>query len=159
MKRFLQVLYWLISLTWGALSSIPGLLVALFAILFLKGKIHKNGFTFIVEFGGNWGGLNLGAVSFCGGYTTVCKDENWFEHTRRHEFGHSMQNLIFGPLMLFIVGIPSFIRYHYQNYRRSKGLPNKDYDDIWFEFQASSWGYKAINYIENTDFKYTYKRK
>ena len=79
--------------------------------------------------------------------------------TEAHEFGHSLQNLIFGPLFPFIVAIPSVIRCQYQNYRSKKGLPNKEYDSIWFEFQASSLGHKAVNYIENTDFKYTYKRK
>lgn len=68
-----QIVYWALQLTWGALLTVPGLLVALFAIAFLKAKVHRNGYSFIVEFGGDWGGLNLGAVSFCGGYTTKCQ--------------------------------------------------------------------------------------
>ena len=128
--------------------SFIGLITALICIIFLKGKVHRNGFTFIVEVGGNWGGINLGCVSLCGGYTTVCPNENWFQHTRRHEFGHSLQNLIFGPLFPFIVAIPSAIRYHYQNYRSSKGLPNKEYDAIWFEGMATKWGTKIIDKIE-----------
>lgn len=128
--------------------SLIGLITALICIIFLKGKVHRNGFTFIVEVGGNWGGINLGCVSLCGGYTTVCPNENWFQHTRRHEFGHSLQNLIFGPLFPFIVAIPSAIRYHYQNYRSSKGLPNKEYDAIWFEGMATKWGTKIIDKIE-----------
>ena len=125
-----------------------GLVVTGFCILFLKGKVHKNGFSYIVEVGGNWGGLDLGAVSRCGGYTTKCPDENWFQHTRRHEFGHSLQNIIWGPLFPFVIAIPSAIRYHYQNWRSSKGLPNKEYDAIWFEGQATRWGTKAIEKIE-----------
>ena len=148
-KVLLGILYWIGQLTWGIIMSLIGLITALICIIFLKGKAHRNGFTFIVEVGGNWGGLDLGAVSLCGGYTTVCPDENWFQHTRRHEFGHSLQNLIFGPLFPFIVAIPSAIRYHYQNYRSSKGLPNKEYDAIWFEGQATKWGTKTINKIEN----------
>lgn len=148
-KILLGILYWIGQLTWGIVMSLIGLITALICIIFLKGKVHKNGFTFIVEVGGNWGGLNLGCVSLCGGYTTVCPDENWFQHTRRHEFGHSLQNLIFGPLFPFIVAIPSAIRYHYQNYRSSKGLPNKEYDAIWFEGTATKWGIKTINKIEN----------
>lgn len=149
-KVLLSILYWIGQLTWGIIMSLIGLITALICIIFLKGKVHRNGFTFIVEVGGNWGGLNLGCVSLCGGYTTVCPDENWFQHTRRHEFGHSLQNLIFGPLFPFIVAIPSAIRYHYQNYRSSKGLPNKEYDAIWFEGQATKWGTKAIDNIEKT---------
>lgn len=140
--------FWLVSLTWGALLTIPGLFVALFCIVFLHGKPHRNGLTFIVEIGGDWGGFDMGAVALCGGYTTTCPSENWFEHTRRHEYGHALQNLIFGPFMLFIVTIPSVIRYHYQNYRAGKGLENKPYDAIWFEGTATAWGSNAIDIIE-----------
>jgi len=128
--------------------TILGLIITGFCILFLKGKVHKNGYSYIVEIGGNWGGLDLGAVALCGGYTTTCKDENWFQHTRRHEFGHSLQNLIWGPLFPFVIAIPSAIRYNYQNWRSKKGLENKDYDAIWFEGQATKWGTKAIEKIE-----------
>lgn len=126
----------------------PGLLVALFAKAFLKAKVHRNGYSFIVEFSGDWGGLNLGAVSFCGGYTTKCQNLNWFEHTRRHEFGHSLQNIVFGPFQIFLVAIPSAIRYHYQMARMRKGLPNKEYDSIWFEGTATKLGTWAIARIE-----------
>lgn len=149
MKVLKIIGYWLVQLTWGAVMTIPGLLVTCFCILFLHGKVHRNGYSYIVEIGGNWGGLNLGAVSLCGGYTTICPDEDWFEYTRRHEFGHSLQNMMFGPLMLFIVEIPSVIRYHYQNARSKKGLENKPYNDIWFEGTASAWGSNAIDKIES----------
>ena len=148
MKTLKVIGFWFVSLTWGSLMTIVGLIVTGFCILFLKGKVHKNGCSYIVEIGGNWGGLELGAVALCGGYTTTCPDENWFQHTRRHEFGHALQNLIFGPLMLFVVGIPSAIRYHYQNWRTKKGLENKPYDSIWFEGQATRWGTKFIDSFE-----------
>lgn len=147
-KIVLGILYWIGQLTWGIIMSLIGLITVLICVIFLKCKVHKNGFTFIIEIGGNWGGVNLGCVSLCGGYTTVCPDENWFQHTRRHEFGHSLQNLIFGPLFPFIVAIPSAIRYHYQNYRSKKGLSNKEYDSIWFEGQATKWGTWAIEKIK-----------
>lgn len=94
--------------------TIPGLIISAFCILFLHGKPHKNGFSYIVEVGGNWGGVELGCVALCGSYSQKdgsCYDPHWFEHTRRHEFGHTIQQLIFGPFQLFIVGIPSAIRY------------------------------------------------
>ena len=147
MKK-LGILYWIGQLTWGFIMSFIGLVAALICIIFLKGKIHKNGYTIIIEVGGNWGGVSLGCISLCGGYTTTCLNEDWFEHTRRHEFGHSLQNLIFGPVFLFLVAIPSLIRYHCRNYRSKKGLENKDYDAVWFEGMATKWGTKAINKIE-----------
>ena len=137
--------------------TIPGLIITGFCLLFIKNsRVHKNGFSYIVEVGGNWGGLELGAVSLCGHY--YYENPYWFNHTRCHEFGHSLQQLIFGPLQPFIVGIPSAVRYWYQRIRDSKGLPNKEYDDIWFEYTASKWGTEAINLIEGTTYKYAFKR-
>ena len=143
-----KLLYWLGQITWGALLTIPGLFVFIFCIIFTKAKYHRNGYSIIIEIGNNWGGLNLGAISLCGGYTTTYPDIEWFEHTRRHEFGHSLQNLIFGPFQLFIVVIPSVIRYWYFTYREAKDLPTKDYDSIWFEGTATRWGTKFIDKIE-----------
>lgn len=140
MKR---ILYWFIQITWGLLATLLGLFVFLYVIIFRKHKIHKNGYSFITEFGGNWGGLSLGVFSFCGNYS---KDNvYWFEHTRAHEYGHSIQNMMFGPLFIFIVAIPSAIRYHYQNYRSKRGLPNKEYDSIWFEGSATRLGERFID--------------
>lgn len=160
-KIILGILYWIVSLTWGGLATIVGLLAALICLLFVKGATpHKNGFTFIIEFGGDWGGISLGAISFCGGYSgkakydSPCMDQDFFEHIRRHEFGHSVQDLIFGPLMLFIVGLPSLIR----SQLYAKGKIDTDYDDIWFEYTASKWGHSWINKIEGTNFPYTYTR-
>lgn len=141
-KQILKILYWILSLTWGAILSIPGL-IGLFILWIAGCPIIKNGFSYIVVVGNNWGGLNLGIISF------VEKSGNeYFQSTRRHEFGHSLQNIIFGPLQLFIVAIPSVIRYWYQTIRDIKGLPNEDYDAIWFEGTATKYGTKAIDWIE-----------
>ena len=154
-KILLGIAYWTIQLTWGALMTIPGLIITAFCILFLKGKAHRNGFSYIVEVGGNWGGLELGAVALSGSYST--NNKNWFEHTRIHEFGHSIQHLIFGPLYMFVIGIPSAIRYWY--FRLTPNKPHQDYDYIWFEYTASKWGTFWINKIENKSFIYKYERK
>lgn len=150
-----KTLYWIVQLTWGALLTIPGLLITSFCIIFLKGKVHKNGFSYIVEIGGNWGGMDLGAVALCGNYSNVNKRH--FEHTRRHEFGHSVQQLIFGPFLLFVIAIPSAVRYWY--FRLTPNKKHQDYDYVWFEYTASKWGFIWINKIENKDFAYTYERK
>lgn len=144
-KVLLGILYWIDQLTWGLLMTFIGAITTLFCILFLKGKVHRNGYSIITEVGDNWGGLSLGAFSFCGGYTTTCIDEDWFQQTRKHEFGHSLQNLYLGPLFSFIVSIPSAIRYHLD----MKGKLKRDYYAIWFEKYATSQGVRAIDWIES----------
>lgn len=152
-KVLLGIGYWIIQLTWGALLTIPGLLVTAFCILFLKGKPHRNGYSYIVEVGGDWGGLELGAVALCGRYSQEdgpCYYPEWYDHTRKHEFGHSLQNIVWGPLYIFVIWIPSSVRYNYRNWRTAKGLQNEtDYEDIWFESQATKWGIFAVDKIEN----------
>lgn len=147
-KIILGILFWIISLTWGALLTIPGLLIT--GVLILCGcKAHRNGFSYIVEVGGNWGGLEIGAVAICGEYSESAPA--WFQHTRRHEFGHNLQQLVFGPLMLFIVSIPSACRYWYKRVKESKGVyfdPDW-YERAWFESEATRLGTKYINLIEN----------
>lgn len=149
-KIFLGILYWIWSLTWGALKTIPGLIVTAFCIVFLKGKPHKNGFSYIVEVGGNWGGVELGCVALCGHYY----GGSYWEEIRRHEFGHTVQQLFLGPLQLFVVGIPSATRYWLDRFGKLK----QDYDYAIYEYTASKWGYKWINWIEGTNLEYTYKR-
>lgn len=149
-KITLGIGYWILQLTWGILTTFIGFLVTLFIILFMKKKatFHKNGYSWIIEIGGNWGGLELGACALCGGYSK--SNPYWFDHTRKHEFGHSLQNIIFGPFYIFIVGIPSVIRYWYQVISKKKGktFSSDWYDSAWFEGGATRWGTKVINMIE-----------
>lgn len=141
-----QILYWVIQLTWGSLLTLPGLFIASFLLVFKHTKTicHKNGYSIIVEVGGNWGGLNLGAISFCGRYYNT--NAMFFEHTRRHEFGHSIQNMLFGPFQMFFVSIPSCIRYWY--FRLTPKKVHPPYDSIWFEGTATQWGTDWISRIE-----------
>ncbi len=81
----------------------------------LKIKTHINGCSLITEVGGNWGGVELGAVALCGNYSET--NSYWFEHTRRHEFGHALQNLILGPLFIFVVALPSGLRYNLRDFK------------------------------------------
>lgn len=142
-KILFSITYWIISLTWGALLTYIGLLITLILIICGK-KAHRNGCSYIVEVGGNWGGLELGAVAICGNYSRT--DPTWFQHTRRHEFGHGIQQLIFGPFQIFLVSIPSAIRYWYR--RLTPNKKHKDYDSIWFEGTATKWGTHFINKFE-----------
>ena len=62
-----------------------------------------------------------------------------------HEYGHSIQMMWWGPLWLFVVAIPSGIRFWYREwywkYRYPKThKPLKPYDSAWYEGQATRLG-------------------
>ena len=158
-KILFCIMFWVVSLTWGIIMTSIGLiatgslnLVKLIAKLFkkdLKIKTHINGCSLITEVGGNWGGVELGAVALCGNYSK--SSPSWFDHTRKHEFGHAVQHLIFGPLFIFIVAIPSATRYWYQRIMQGKGkhFASDWYDSIWFEGGATRWGTKVVDWLES----------
>lgn len=133
----MKVLYWIGQCTWGLLMNIIGFIACIF--LFIGGyecRVLRHSFCFIV--GKGWGGLTLGAV--------IIVSEDCSTHTIHHEYGHTIQNLIFGPFEAFI-GIASASRYWYRElkyYRRHKYPPTK-YDDAWFEGQATALGEQAFN--------------
>lgn len=130
-KVLFSILFWLSSLTWGIIMTSIGLIITgiLNLVKFsgkiadydLKIKTRINGCSLITEVGGNWGGLELGAVALCGNYSKT--SPSWFAHTRRHEFGHSIQHLYLGPLFIFVVAIPSATRYWLTHF---KGRKNKN---------------------------------
>ena len=137
-KKLFKTLYYVLNLTWGAVVSFIGSLIAI-ALLITGHKPHLHGGCIYFEVGEGWGGFEMGLFFFC--------SKNSSLHTKNHEFGHSIQTAVFGPFMLIVVSLPSCIRYWYRRIRTSKGLPNKTaYDDIWFEGSASKLGDKYISY-------------
>lgn len=160
-----KILYWSIQVTWGLPATLLGLFVFIFVLIFKRPRwFHRNGYSFIVEFGDNWGGLSLGPFAFCGSYVAgfdltqfdydvnlfnkyyKINNEKWFEHTRRHEYGHSIQNLMWGPLWLFVIAIPSFLRYNDRLNKQIRNIPiTTEYDAVWFEGQATKFGERYLD--------------
>lgn len=125
-------MYYILSFTWGLPLTLVGLLVGLVLIV-LGYKPKRFGWTFYFEIGKNWGGVELGLIFIC--------SEGSSSRIKAHEFGHSIQNCFFGPFMLFVVSIPSAIRYWYREYQYRRGIRNlPPYDSIWFEGQATQLG-------------------
>lgn len=133
--KFKIFMFYFLSFTWGLPFTLAGLIVA-FILRALGHRSEKFALVRFFEIGKNWGGLDLGLF--------FVTSQNSTFRIRCHEFGHAIQNCMFGPLTLFIICIPSAIRYWYRElryYRRGK-KPKTDYDDIWFEDQATRLGMK-----------------
>lgn len=103
LKKILSYsIYWLLQCTWGFIMTFMGAVVAL--IMLITGhKPHKIGPTIYFNVGEDWGGMSLGGFFFCDNTASL--------EIKYHECGHSLQNIILGPLMPFIVCIPSAARY------------------------------------------------
>ena len=96
-----RTLFYVVSFTWGILMSLIGLLVIAVLSPFKKPEVYHG--RIYVRIGKNWGGVNLGCFFIC--------FENAPEQTLAHECGHGLQNCVWGPLMPFVITLPSMTRY------------------------------------------------
>lgn len=139
-----RFLFYLLSFTWGLPLNIGGLFVAL--IMILTGHKPKRwGPCFYFTVGKHWGGAEWGIFFLTDRENTV--------HIRNHEMGHAMQNCYFGPLMPFLICLPSTVRYWTRRIGERHGhRAHTDYDAIWFEGSATRLGFrywKAMAQKEN----------
>lgn len=127
-----KTVFYILSLIWGLPMTLIGAVAGLVLRLVGKGP-GRWGACWHFCIGKGWGGVSLGLVMI------TC--ENPGRHVKDHEHGHAVQNCCLGPLMPFVVCIPSVVRYWYREYRKRIGKPcTTAYDDIWFEGQASRVG-------------------
>lgn len=134
--------FYILSFTWGLLASSIGLIILIPFLITGKvktfcGRLYG---VFPKCFGSGWG-FEMGCFFFT---SYDCYNEN---HLRAHECGHGLQNILWGPLNLFVITIPSIIRFWIIYIRYQKGTWDGDYDSIWFEHQASEWGWNYVYLI------------
>lgn len=131
-------LIYILNYTWGILTTLVGWIVYAIINTLLKnkcvietGKFAHCKYTLMK---GNWGGVSIGMTIFMSSLSL-----------KNHELGHSVQNAILGPLFIFLVAIPSVIRYYYRDYCVKKHGDEENfalpaYDKIWFEGSATYIG-------------------
>lgn len=125
-----KVLYIFVQCTWGFFQTFIGLFFFLYNI-----KCEHLFYRCAIETKWNYrGGLSLGMFIF----TPTDKFENR-DLICVHEYGHTIQSLLLGPLMFF-VGVISVIwgdLPYFEKLRREKGVP---YTACFVEAWASKWG-------------------
>lgn len=128
MKNVLLVLYWIIQWTWGILQNLLGLYLTYKMRNGKKEWYHGSLITYHNE---DWGGISLGMFIIMNGK----KNQKWTNETRIHEYGHTIQSLILGPLYLFVIGIPSIIWCNSKRFIEKR----KNYDISYFSFYPERW--------------------
>lgn len=124
-------LFYILNFTWGIIMNLVGAVVAL--VLTAMGyKPTRHAGSIVFKYGHGWGGVSLGVFS------VVCEEAS--THTLNHEFGHAIQNAWYGPFHVFI-SIASALRYWAI---RLKLITVTNYDDAWFEGQATKLGDKYV---------------
>lgn len=137
-------LYYLMACTWGIIITILGLIITLIlgiVKIFIPKKVIFERYYWIysITVGPEWwGGCEMGLM--------FLRDHNSsVNYINPHEFGHTFQNCLLGPLFPFVVAIPSAIRYWLREiFPKKKWAP---YDSAWFEDAATQCGIYAVRIL------------
>lgn len=106
----MKALYYIIQWTWGIVMNIIGSVTCLVALCFkCPVRKYRNAVEILVPW--NFGGCELGMFFVCG------KD---CPGVAPHEYGHTIQNLWWGPLFPFVVCLPSAARYWLREQKTEK---------------------------------------
>ena len=119
-----DIVFYLLQFTWGLTLNLCGWAIGLALILGKKRpKKYRQVWCFElpIDFG-----LSLGTV-------ILCPEDN--EGVKQHEYGHSIQNAYLGSFMLWVVCVPSVIRFWWRKLKPHR--VKTAYNDIWFEGQAT----------------------
>ena len=125
-----KVLFIFLQCTWGLVQT----LIGLGFFIALRKRPHRMYRGCIDTQWNHHGGLSLGLFIF-----TPPNEQQNADLIRVHEYGHAVQSLVLGPLMLF-VGIISVLwgdLPYFARMRRDRHLP---YTACFVEAWASRWG-------------------
>ena len=133
-----DILFYIIQWTWGLPVNIVGGIAYFVCAVIFKRPHQKFGKANIVYLPWNAGGLSMGLFIFV-------KDGNakpeWTYNTRIHEYGHTWQCLLLGPLYYIVIALPSVIWCNcFASYRKKN---NVSYYKLYCEGWANAWGKKA----------------
>ena len=127
-------LFLLCQWTWGLPVNLIGAIMYL--VLYPKCRHAEFMNAHITYVPWQFGGLSLGTFIFMADHGR----EPWTYNTHIHEYGHTIQCLLLGPLYWFVVGIPSAVWCNFfGGYRKRNHV---SYYKLYCESWANKWGQK-----------------
>ena len=125
----LIILYYLLQWTWGIVQNIVGL--AFFLVNIRKKHYRFNG-AVVTEWNYPRGSLGMGMFIFV---SVSKKSPDAIRKVALHEYGHTLQSIILGPLYLIVIGLPSLLWCSlpcFANYRRKHNIS-------YYRFYTEHW--------------------
>ncbi len=132
-------LFYLLQFTWGIIQNLAGFIAFLILAPTHKHERFNHAVITYVNAKG-FGGLSMGMFIFMG----TSKAEEWAHDTKIHEYGHSFQSILLGPLYLIVVGIPSSVWCNFPVFVRMRKEQGVSYYKLYCEGWANLWGRAAV---------------
>ena len=127
-RVFFYIIYWLLQWTWGIIQNLAGLFILL---VFGRGKSRMTGGAVVRRWNMN-GSMSLGMF--------ILLDKRHGADVLRHEWVHTVQSVILGPLFLFAVGLPSVLWAGLPAFERYRVRRQYPYDKLYCESWATRLG-------------------
>lgn len=123
------VVYYVLQWSWGIVQNIAGLILFLVNV---KGRHYRVNGALATDWDNKRGSVSLGMFIF------ISNADINKEYTKRHEYGHTLQSVILGPLYFLVIGLPSVIWCalpYFVKYRRKSGAS-------YYGFYTERWANK-----------------
>ncbi len=138
-------LFYFVQWTWGLVVNAVGWLAFTICTKIKGYRWQHFGYAKIVYVPWKGGGLSMGLFIFM-------KDQHpsreWTYNCRIHEYGHTWQCLLLGPLYYIVIALPSVIWCNcFAGYRKKNNVP---YSKLYCEAWANAWGQK-FSHLKQTE--------
>jgi len=133
MKRVAYIIW---QVLWGFPQTCVGLVV-------LAAHARERHFVYYGALVTVWkirAGLSLGPFVFLNEFEDIGIDERLLVH----EYGHTIQSLILGPLYLIVIGIPSLLWMKTPAFRRRRHVQERSYYSFYTERWANYLGERVL---------------
>lgn len=136
------LMYYILQWTWGILQNVLGLCIFLLNIK-RKHFIYHGAVVTIWKCPES--SMGLGMFIFQSEKALKEKENKFTEEeaqrmTRVHEYGHTLQSIILGPLFLLVIGIPSMAWAKIPCFKRYRAEKDVSYFSFYTEKWANSLG-------------------
>ncbi len=132
LKTFSYAIYVILQCTWGAFQTLLGIFYFIYSIRCKHYFYHGS----ICTERSDIGGVSLGLFIF----VSDNHKDGFSEKIAVHEFGHTIQSLILGPLYLIVIGLPSIIWCGLPFFKKMRREKSVSYYDLYTEHWANHLG-------------------
>lgn len=144
MKKYAaeHILYTLIQWTWGIVQNSLGLLI--WILLSIVNPKRRRGYYHGAILT-HWAfpfSMGLGMFIF---YGHGDKEESYAKSVLVHEYGHTLQSCLLGPLFMPVIAIPSCVWAFTPAFVRGRKAGRWTYFDLYAESWANKWGEKVLH--------------
>lgn len=130
-------MYYILQWSWGIIQNVVGFCVFLANIR--RRHFRYNG-AVVTVWGFRCGSMGLGMFIFI---NESAMNGERREFTLMHEYGHTVQSIIFGPLFLPVIGLPSLLWAGLPVFRKYRERNSVSYYRLYTEKWANFLGERA----------------